>query len=512
MGDRMRVLVLSNALMAVVGATAAAVAIFLLNRAFDTSLLTLSRGDTMSFPPEFRDRLSVAISLAIATALVLIIGGCAMLLRIIGPLWRRTVTSEAWTEAVVSNVAEGILIINAEQLIQSFNPACQAIFGYAAADVVGGPLKLLVPSDADHPLEKLLSTLFSSQKTAKQSSWCETIGRRRNGETFPLEMSINPMATGNPALVALVIRDVTKRQQADQKLQHHVKLLRESYAKLETKSNELKNINQELEEFTYLASHDLKEPLRGIGAYCEILHEDYHTELDEEGKERLDTLVRLCGRLERLIDDLLRYTRVGFCRPNCETVALDDEIQDVLATLRPTIERRRARIRVAPLPVVSCDPTLVGEVFRNLIVNAMKFNRRQPEVRIGFLDRPQPVLFVRDNGIGISREHHESIFEMFRRLHARQHYEGTGAGLSIVRKIIDGHQGRIWLESQPGVGTTFYFTLGVPITDDKEDEAASSNSVSPGRPADDLSIPTPVLARITTTEAPATTFPEDCPL
>lgn len=508
MGDRIRVLILSNTLMAVVGATAVAVSIFLLNRAFDASLISLSRGGTTSFPPEIRDRFNVAISLAIATSLVLIIGGCAMLLRIIGPLWRRTVTSEAWTDAVVSNVAEGILVINAEQLIQSYNPACQAIFGYVAADVVGGPLKLLVPSDTDHPVESLLTTLFSSQKVDKQSCWCETIGRRRNGETFPLEMSINPMAMSNPALVALVVRDVTKRQQANQRLQHHMELLSDSNAKLEAKSAELENINQELEEFTYLASHDLKEPLRGIGAYCEILHEDYYTKLDDEGQERLETLVRLCTRLERLIDDLLRYTRIGFCRPSCETVSLDEVIQDVLATLKPTIERRRANIRVAPLPEVDCDPTLVGEVFRNLIVNAMKFNRRQPEVRIGFLDRPQPVLFVRDNGIGISREHHEAIFEMFRRLHARQHYEGTGAGLSIVRKIIDGHQGTIWLESQPGAGTTFYFTLGVPVANAELGHSTRSSSDSQGPVTGHQPIPAPVISRTAITEA-SSVFPSD---
>lgn len=464
MDDRMRVLILSNALMALVGATAVAVAIFLLNRALGTPLSSLPSGGSMnSLPPEVRDRFNVAISLAIATSLVLIIGGCAMLLRILGPLWRRLATSEAWTEAVVSNVADGILVVDAGQLIRSYNPACQAIFGYGAADVVGGPLKLLVPGEADNPIETVLTGLFSSEGIAVSSSWCETAGRRRDGEIFPLEMSINPLAGSDPPMVALVFRDVTQRRQASQRLQHHMELLRETNAQLELKSNELANINHELEEFTYLASHDLKEPIRGIGAYCEILLEDYHEEIDAEGRERLETLVRLCGRLERLVEDLLRYTRVGFCRPEHEEVALDDVLSDVLGTLEPIVERRRARIRVTHLPRVACDPTLVGEVFRNLIVNAMKFNRRQPEVRIGFLDRPQPVLFVRDNGIGISAEHHEAIFEMFRRLHARQHYEGTGAGLSIVRKIIDGHGGQIWLESQPGSGTTFYFTLGPPV-------------------------------------------------
>ena len=484
----MRVLVLSNALMAIVGAAAVAVTIFLLNRAIDSPLVLLD-GGSLKIPPEIRDRYGVAVSLAISASLVLMIGGCAMLLRILGPLWRRLATSEAWTEAVVANVADGILIVDAKQLIQAYNPACQGVFGYAPADVLGGPLKLLVPGDSDNPVEATLSQLFSSKRIVAGSSWCETIGRRRDGETFPLEMSINPLAEDNPTRVALVIRDVTQRRKANQRLRHHMHLIRETNTRLEAKTNELERMNQELEEFTYLASHDLKEPLRGIGAYCDILLEDYHAKLDEEGQERLATLVRLCRRLERLIDDLLRYTRVGFCRPEREAVELDDVLRDVLATLKPVVERRHATIRVGSLPRLACDATLVGEVFRNLIVNAMKFNRRQPEVRIGYLERPQPVLFVRDNGIGISKEHHEAVFEMFRRLHARKHYEGTGAGLSIVRKIIHGHGGQIWLESRPGTGTTFYFTLGAGNREQVTSAESMQNNTSFGVAGHQVPVP-----------------------
>ncbi len=491
MNDRKRVLVLSNTLMALVGVTAVAVTIVLLSRAIESPLISPGSGGSLNLPPETRDRFGVAVNLAIATSLVLIIGGCAMLLRIIGPLWRRLATSEAWTKAVVTNVADGILVIDSQQLIRSYNPACQGMFGYAPADVVGGPLKLLMPGDPDQPVEAMLSRLFSSKKNAanKNHAWCETIGRRRDGEAFPLEMSISPLAKNSPSLVALVLRDVTRRRQADERLQHHMNLLGETNTRLEAKTNELEQINHELEEFTYLASHDLKEPLRGIGAYCDILLEDYHAELDDQGRERLETLVRLCRRLEQLIDDLLRYTRVGFCRSDRETVELGDVLGDVLATLKPVMERRRAKIGVGSLPRLSCDPTLVGEVFRNLIVNAMKFNRRPPEVRIGYLDRPQPVLFVRDNGIGISTEHHEAIFEMFRRLHGRQHYEGTGAGLSIVRKIIQGHGGRIWLESQPGAGTTFYFTLGNSNREQSPTADATDNATRP--PAGRSPVPAP---------------------
>ncbi len=260
-----------------------------------------------------------------------------------------------------------------------------------------------------------------------------------------------------------------QRKANESKLAGHARELEVARARLERQAAELQScmerldrINHELEDFAYIASHDLKEPLRGISSYCEILLEDYRHKLDADGKRRLNTAIHLCDRTENLIDDLLTYCRVG-CKAAVKTrVNLNAVIANLLKMLRPSIERRNALVRITgPLPPVVGNATLIGMVFSNLISNSLKFNEsRRPHVEIGSAPTDPATFYVKDNGIGIASEHHEAIFTIFRRLHSRKKYEGTGAGLTIVRKIVELHGGRIWLESAVGQGTSFYFTLG----------------------------------------------------
>jgi len=218
----------------------------------------------------------------------------------------------------------------------------------------------------------------------------------------------------------------------------------------------------DLEDFAYLASHDLKEPLRGISAYCEILLEDLDGKLDADARRRLRTMLGMCNRLDTMIDNLLAYWRLGHVPPAKTEVDLNRVVHDALRTLAPVIEQRRGRVRVAgPLPKATADPAALGMVFGNLISNGLKFNDSpQPWVEIGTSGSRPLTIYVRDNGIGIPREHHETIFALFRRLHSRKRYNGTGAGLAIVRKIVESYGGRVWVESEPGRGSSFYFSLG----------------------------------------------------
>jgi signal transduction histidine kinase len=264
------------------------------------------------------------------------------------------------------------------------------------------------------------------------------------------------------------IHHAIQRKANESKLAGHARELEAAHARLERQAAELQTcmkqldrINHELEDFTYIASHDLKEPIRGISSYCEILLEDYRHKLDSDGKRRLNTAIQLCDRTENLIDDLLTYCRVGQKAAAKTRVNLNPLTANLLKMLHPAIERRNALVRIAgPLPSVSGNATLIGLVFSNLISNALKFNEaRRPHVEIGVMPAHPATFYVKDNGIGIAREHHDAIFTIFRRLHSRKKYEGTGAGLTIVRKIVELHGGRIWLESAPGQGTTFYFTL-----------------------------------------------------
>jgi light-regulated signal transduction histidine kinase (bacteriophytochrome) len=249
---------------------------------------------------------------------------------------------------------------------------------------------------------------------------------------------------------------------------------RRAEAELERRNRDLAASNRELDDFAYVASHDLKEPLRGIHNYAGFLLEDYGDALDLAGKAKLETLMRLARRMESLIDTLLHYSRVGRVDLAIEPVDLGEVVADVVDSLGPFLATAEARVEVAGrLPVVRCDRARIGEVFRNLVVNAVKYNERADKrVEIGALlpgssaggEAPPatagPVFYVRDNGIGIPERHRQVVFDIFKRLHGRDQYGGgTGAGLTIVKKVVERHGGNVWLDSEPGRGTTFYFTL-----------------------------------------------------
>lgn len=234
-------------------------------------------------------------------------------------------------------------------------------------------------------------------------------------------------------------------------------------------NRELERSNNELDSFAYIASHDLKEPLRGIHNYSQFLLEDYFDKLDAGGKEKLKTLMRLSVRMEQLLDSLLHYSRVGRTDIHRKSVDLNKVIEEAKDVLRQRLEARQVRISVPDkLPVVYCDRLQMMEVYQNLIANAIKYNNNEEvQIEIGYQQKEEPlhkkvrtVFYVKDNGIGIEERHHEVVFNIFRRLHARQAYEGgSGVGLTIVKKVVERHGGEIWLVSEPGSGTTFYFTL-----------------------------------------------------
>lgn len=248
---------------------------------------------------------------------------------------------------------------------------------------------------------------------------------------------------------------------------------RRAEAELAERNRQLADSNRELDDFAYIASHDLKEPLRGIHNYAGFLAEDYAALLDDEGRERLATMMRLTKRLERLIDTLLHYSRVGRVDLAVSDVDLGELVAEVVDSLAPSLAADGGAVEVGPLPTVRCDRARIGEVFRNLIVNGIKYNERDDKrVEIGASPpgtpgggvtpglEEGPVLWVRDNGIGIAPRHRDVVFEIFKRLHPRDAYGGgSGAGLTIVKKVVERHGGRIWLDSEPGTGSTFYFTL-----------------------------------------------------
>ncbi|HEY4643883.1 MAG TPA: ATP-binding protein, partial [Bacteroidota bacterium] len=228
------------------------------------------------------------------------------------------------------------------------------------------------------------------------------------------------------------------------------------------KSKEIERQNRELSDFTYVVSHDLKEPLVGLEGFSVMLLNQYGAQLDEEAKDYLQTLAKLSAHMKTLINDLLNYARVGEESLAKEVVDVNDVIHHLQQELDLYVRQKKARIKVvSPLPKVMYPDMALTEVFRNLISNAIKFSDKpQPTVEIGCeSNQTEHRFFVRDNGIGIHKEYFEKIFHIFQRLNYNERYEGTGIGLTIARKIVESYGGAIWVESAEGKGSTFFFTV-----------------------------------------------------
>ncbi len=241
--------------------------------------------------------------------------------------------------------------------------------------------------------------------------------------------------------------DITQRKKAEEKMQELME--------------ELGRSNRELEQFAYIASHDLQEPLRAIAGFLRLLEKRYYEKVDDEGKMFIDRSVAASSRMKNLIQSLLAYSRVHTRAKEFEQVLGEKLLESALANLQVAVNESQAVVTHDPIPELEADPSQITQLFQNLIGNGIKFRgERTPEVHVGVKQHDGEWLFsVRDNGIGIEEQYFERIFRIFQRLHSRREYSGTGIGLSLCRRIVERHEGRIWIESIPGEGTTFFFTL-----------------------------------------------------
>lgn len=233
-------------------------------------------------------------------------------------------------------------------------------------------------------------------------------------------------------------------------------------AQLQRKSRELEEANTELQQFAYVASHDLREPLRMIAGFTQSLEKRYRGTLDTTADEYITFIVDGVARMQDLINDLLAYSRVGTRGVPFEPVGMEDALQNVLINLKTSIGETAATVTHGPLPVIQADPIQMMQVLQNLISNAIKFHRADapPVIHVtGGLEGGEWVFSVRDNGIGIDPEFFGRLFTLFQRLHTREQYPGSGLGLAITKKIVGRHGGRVWVESEPGKGSTFHFSV-----------------------------------------------------
>ncbi|MBN3952045.1 MAG: GAF domain-containing protein [Nostoc sp. NMS7] len=300
--------------------------------------------------------------------------------------------------------------------------------------------------DPNKPVEVLSDGSFRMSPRKSFQLWQETV----QGSALPWKpCEVEAVTELRSLVVGVVLR------QAD---------------KLAAMNYELQRSNEELDSFAYVASHDLKEPLRGIHNYANFLMEDYAEVLDDDGVAKLQTLVKLTQRMEDLINSLLHFSRLGRAELIRQLVNLDELVPQIITTLTIARPQSEVEFRIPrSLNSIMCDRAQITELFSNLISNAIKYNDKpQKWVEIGLLEENEQrkvaptslTFYVRDNGIGIPQQHLDKIFQIFRRLHGRDEFGGgTGVGLTIARKIVERHGGRIWVESVPTQGSTFYFTL-----------------------------------------------------
>jgi PAS domain S-box-containing protein len=358
------------------------------------------------------------------------------------------VQMESRYRGLLEAAPDAMVVVDQRGEIVLLNVQAEKQFGYRRDELLGQPVKNIIPQGF---AERLIADSLRSAEVAlaqQIGTGIELSGRRRNGTEFPIEIMLSPLKGAEGILVTAAIRDITARKLAEAHLVHKVE--------------ELKRSNEELEQFAYLASHDLQEPLRMVASYTQLLSRRYRGRLDTDADEFIAFAVDGANRMQRLIQDLLVYSRVGTQGGDLRATSSAEALQQALRNLRSAIEESGAVVTSEPLPIVLADEMQLVQLFQNLIGNAVKYQAPGvPRIRVSAVRHGEQrwSFAVEDNGLGIAPQYFEKIFGMFQRLHKREEFAGTGIGLAICKKIVERHGGRISVESSSGNGSTFRFTL-----------------------------------------------------
>src|ERR1700676_3110529 len=343
---------------------------------------------------------------------------------------------------------DAMVVVNQAGEIVLLNVQAEKQFGYHRGELVGQKVKNIIPEGF---AERLLAdgTRTAAEALAQQiGTGIELTGRRKDGSDFPIEIMLSPLESAEGILVTAAIRDISVRKRSEE---HLVKTV-----------GELKRSNDELEQFAYVASHDLQEPLRMVASYTQLLAKRYKGRLDSDADEFIAYAVDGSNRMQGLIKDLLTYSRAGTNGKVLHEVSAENALKEALANLRATIAQSTAVVTHEARRAIRTDETQLTQVFQNLVGNAIKYHGTEvPQVHVPATKNGgnEWTFSVRDNGLGIDPQYFERIFILFQRLHGRDEFEGTGIGLAICKKILERLGGRIWVESQPEKGSTFYFAL-----------------------------------------------------
>ena len=349
---------------------------------------------------------------------------------------------------IIETALDAFIEIDSDGLITDWNAQAETTFGWSRSEAIGQTLsQMIIPHRYREAHRQGLRLFLATGEGPVLNKRIEIAALHRDGTEFPIELAIAAIRWGERRLFSAFARDVTEQKRAQRELARKVE--------------ELARSNAELEQFAYVASHDLQEPLRMVASFTQLLAHRYKGKLDADADEFIGFAVDGATRMQQLIQDLLSYSRVTTKGQSFRLIDAKAPCDNALENLQTSIKDSNAVVNVGPLPAVLADPRQLMQLFQNLIGNAVKYrNDRTPEIHVAAKPNgDQWVFSVQDNGIGIAPQHSERIFQMFQRLHTTNEYQGTGIGLAICRKIVERHGGKIWVEAQPGKGSTFVFTI-----------------------------------------------------
>jgi PAS domain S-box-containing protein len=366
-------------------------------------------------------------------------------------------------KAIISTALDAVIIMDAAGIITDWNQRAETMFGWPAAAAVGRLLSdTIVPLQHRAAHQRGIEHFLESGAGPILGKRVELTALRRNGAAFPVELTVTPIRLDDNWLFCAFLRDISDRHEGAREIRQ---LHEDLEGRVADRTAALAAVNHDLEAFTYSVSHDLRAPLRHVSSFVRILVDEFNDTLDPKAQHYLKRIEDGAQRMSHLVDDLLTLARVGKQDLQLRATPLTPIVERIILALKSDIAERQIEWQVGELPVVQCDAGLMGIVLTNLLSNAVKYTRPRERavIAIGQTTRDgEPVLFVRDNGVGFDMKYADKLFGVFQRLHRAEEFDGTGVGLATVQRIAHKHGWKIWAEALVDQGATFFFTFGVP--------------------------------------------------